>query len=91
MNLLEEFLYKSKTAFHACENAAEILKKNGFTELKETKSWNLKKHGKYFVTRNGSALIAFDIGGENAFNIVASHGDSPCFKIKANPVMKSDN
>ena len=40
MNLLEEFLYKSKTAFHACENAAEILKKNGFTELKETKSWN---------------------------------------------------
>ena len=91
MNLLEEFLYKSKTAFHACENAAEILKKNGFTELKETKSWNLKKNGKYFVTRNGSALIAFDIGGENAFNIVASHGDSPCFKIKANPVMKSDN
>ena len=37
MNLLEEFLYKSKTAFHACENAAEILKKNGFTELKETR------------------------------------------------------
>ena len=51
MNLLEESLYKSKTAFHACENAAEILKKNGFTELKETKSWNLKKNGKYFVKK----------------------------------------
>ncbi len=91
MNLLTEFLDKSKTAFHACANAAEFLKENGFEELKENDKWNVKKGGKYFVSRNGSAIIAFKIGGENSFNIVASHADSPCFKIKANPEMKSDN
>lgn len=91
MNLLGEFLDKSKTAFHACENAADFLKQNGFEELKENEKWTLSKNGKYFVTRNGSAIIAFRLGGENSFNIVASHGDSPCFKIKANPEIKSDN
>ena len=91
MNLLTEFLDKSKTAFHAVKLGAEKLIKEGFAELKENEKWNVKKGGKYFVTRNGSALIAFVIGGEDSFNIVASHGDSPCFKIKANPEIKSDN
>lgn len=91
MNLPVEFLDKSKTAFHACANAAGFLKENGFEELKENLKWNVKKGGKYFVTRNGSSLIAFKIGGEDSFNIVASHSDSPCFKIKANPEIKSDN
>ena len=91
MNLPVEFLDKSKTAFHACANAAGLLKENGFEELKENLKWNVKKGGKYFVTRNGSSLIAFKISGEDSFNIVASHSDSPCFKIKANPEIKSDN
>lgn len=91
MNLPVEFLDKSKTVFHACANAAGLLKENGFEELKENLKWNVKKGGKYFVTRNGSSLIAFKIGGEDSFNIVASHSDSPCFKIKANPEIKSDN
>ena len=51
MNLLTEFLDKSKTAFHACTNAAEFLKENGFEELKENNKWNVKKGGKYFVSR----------------------------------------
>ena len=63
MNLPVEFLDKSKTAFHACANAAGLLKENGFEELKENLKWNVKKGGKYFVTRNGSSLIAFKIGG----------------------------
>ena len=91
MNLLTEFLDKSKTAFHAVKLGTEKLIKEGFAELKENEKWNVKKGKKYFVTRNGSALIAFVIGGEDSFNIVASHGDSPCFKIKANPEIKSDN
>lgn len=39
MNLLEKFLNNSKTAFHACENAAEYLRANGFKELKESEKF----------------------------------------------------
>lgn len=91
MNLLENFLDKSKTAFHATKNAADFLLANGFEEIKETDDKQMKVGGKYFTTRNGSALIAVKICGENSFNIVASHSDSPCFKIKGSPEMKSDN
>ena len=40
--------------------------------------------GKYYVTRNRSALIAFRVpeSGFAPFQIVASHSDSPSFKLK---------
>ncbi len=43
--------------------------------------------GKYFVTRNLSSVIAFKVPTKdfNSFHIVASHSDSPTFKIKDNP------
>lgn len=91
MNLLEKFLNNSKTAFHACENAAEYLRANGFKELKESEKFKVEKGGKYYVTRNGSAVIALKIGDVNSFNVVASHADSPCFKIKGSPEMKIEN
>ncbi len=39
------------------------------------------------VTRNHSALIAFTIPEKESwkFHIIASHSDSPSFKIKENP------
>ncbi len=44
----------------------------------------LQPGGKYFVRRNGSALIAFRIpaGGVRGFLMTAAHSDSPSFKIK---------
>lgn len=91
MNDIFEFLDKSKTAYHAVENATAVLKENGFTELKENEKRKIEKGGKYFVTRNRSALIAFTVGEKHSFNIVASHADSPCFKIKAEPSMAVEN
>ena len=91
MNLLENFLNNSKTAFHACENATEYLRANGFKELKESEKFEVEKGGKYYVTRNGSAVIALKIGDVKSFNVVASHADSPCFKIKGSPEMKIEN
>lgn len=91
MEKLEKFLDESKTAYQACENAAKILKDNGFSELDENKKWNPEKGGKYFTVRDGSALIAFKVGEKSGFNIVASHADSPCFKIKLNPEIKVEN
>ncbi len=79
LNLLD----KSKTQYHAvCESIA-ILKANGFTNLCENAPYNLKEGGKYFIVRDGSALIAFTLNKcANSFKIVAGHTDSPCFKVK---------
>ncbi len=88
---LFDFIEKSPTAWHTAENAAEILKAEGYTELFEGEGWNLCRGGKYFARRNGSSIIAFRVP-ENAFTgfmIMAAHGDSPSFKIKSNPAVKS--
>lgn len=85
-NLLVD-LEKSKTQFHAVKNAAEILENSGFARIDESKKWKIKSGGKYFVTRNDSALIAFVVGKRDECNIVAAHTDSPVFKIKANAAM----
>lgn len=85
---LIDFIYKSPTAFHAVDNIKESLKVDGFVELKEEEKWNLKKGGKYYTTKNDSALIAFTVGEgqveEEGFKIVGAHTDSPTFRVKPN-------
>lgn len=78
------FLDKSPVSFIAVDNLKKILIEKGYAELKETEDWKIKS-GKYFVTRNGSAIIAFDLP-ENpvTFAIIAAHSDSPGLKIKPN-------
>lgn len=93
---LIDFLYESPTAFHAVESIKKILNENDFEELKEENRWNIKHEGKYYVTKNQSALIAFVIGkgdvGDNGFKLVGAHTDSPTFRIKPNPeIMVEDN
>lgn len=87
-NLLQ-YLNDSPTAYHAVENAAVLLKENGFQELKETDSWSLEKGGRYFVIKNGSAVIAFAVGkgdlAKEGFRIIGAHTDSPGLKIKPGP------
>lgn len=84
---LAAFLDASPTCFHAVSNMADTLTAAGFTRLSEKDSWQLTPGRGYFVTRNSSALIAFTIpaDGVRAFRIMASHSDSPSFKIKENP------
>lgn len=83
-----DFIDASPTAFHVVDNIKKELLKKKFTELKETDEWSLKP-GNYFVTRNGSAIISFKIPKKDfkGFNMIASHSDSPTFKIKENPEM----
>lgn len=88
MNGLLDFLKNSFTCYHATENAAKLLTQQGFVCLSEGESWKLKRGGKYFVLRNGGSLIAFTLGEGNSFKIIASHTDSPCFKLKENPAMQ---
>lgn len=83
---LLQYLNDSPTAFHAVENAAALLRENGFQELKETEKWSLEKEGRYFVVKNSSAVIAFTVGkgdlAEAGFHIIGAHTDSPGLKIK---------
>ena len=85
------FIEKSPTCFHAVEQVRQTLLSNGFTELQEAKPWDLQPGKNYFVTRNQSSLIALRLpaGKAEAFRIVASHSDSPTFKIKENPEKES--
>ena len=89
---LIEFIKESPTAFHAVSAMAARLTESGFIRLEEGMHWNLKQGGSYYVTRNDSSLIAFTIP-EHPFQgmrIMASHSDSPSFKIKENPEMESE-
>ena len=43
---LLQYLNDSPTAYHAVENGAAILRAHGFTQLKETDRWSLKKGGR---------------------------------------------
>lgn len=89
---LIEFIDKSPTCFHAVKTMSDILKKEGFTELRENQKWHIEKGGRYFVARNGSSLIAFTIPEQDmkGMRIMASHSDSPTFKIKEDPEMEAD-
>lgn len=81
-----DFINSSPTAFHAVENVKKILHENGFTELYECKEWRLINSGKYYVVRNGSSIIAFEVPLYNyrGLAVCAAHTDSPSFKLKSN-------
>lgn len=84
---LIHFIAKSPSTFHAVRGIKAAFLYAGFTEIREEDTWQIEKGGKYVVTRNGSALMAFTVPqeGAEAFHITASHCDSPTFKIKEDP------
>ena len=81
---LMDFIDASPTAFHAIANLCGALASAGWQRLEERDIWRIQPGGRYFFTRNQSSLIAFRIpeSGFSHFQIVASHSDSPCFKLK---------
>lgn len=91
---LVDFLYDSPSACHGVKATQKILDKNGFVEIKETDKWNLQAKGKYYVIKNDSALIAFEVGTgdieEKGFRLIGAHTDVPGFRIKPNPQMISE-
>ena len=79
------YVAASPTVFQATQQACDMLEAAGFTRLSEQAAWNIVPGGRYFVTRNRSAVVAFAVpeNGLTHCQIVASHGDSPTFKLKA--------
>ncbi|MEG1862492.1 MAG: M18 family aminopeptidase [Oscillospiraceae bacterium] len=83
---LLSFIERSPSTFHVIDNMASQLSAQGFIRLYEQESWKLEGGKNYFVCRNNSSIIAFKLPCDDflGFNIVASHSDSPTFKIKEN-------
>ena len=82
------FLNESPTAFHAVENIKQSFLEAGFEELMEADTWILQQNKRYFVTRNGSSILAFTTPTTfTSVQVVATHLDSPTFKIKDNGVI----
>ena len=91
---LIEFMDNSVCNFCAVETIKKELNKAGFKELSLAEPWTLEKGGKYYTTKNDSAVFAFNVGkktpAETGFKIIAAHSDSPCFRIKPNAEIKSE-
>ena len=90
-----DFVNDSPTPYHAVASAVKRLEKAGFTAVKERADWSatLKPGGKYYVTRNGSSIVAFAIGARwqpgNPLAMIGAHTDSPCLRLK--PVSRKSN
>lgn len=90
---LLEFIWDSPSAFHVVDSIRRELLKKGFCELEEKEEWKLANGQKYFVVRNDSSVIAFCLPqtSPKGFHIVASHSDSPTFKVKEKPEIGVEN
>lgn len=84
---LLDFIQSNPSPYHVIEAQKNRLLAAGYEQLLESANWAIRAGGKYFVTRNGSAIIAFRVPEKDfrGFMIMASHSDSPMLKIKENP------
>lgn len=90
---LLNFLHKSPTSWHCIDFIKNSLLLEGFIELSESEEWTLEKGKGYFVIRDGSSLCAFVTPSDTITkaHLIASHTDSPGFKLKPNPEYRRDN
>ena len=90
-----EFIDESPSTYHVVKNCSDILDENGFERIMPREKWKIKKGGKYFLKKSSSTIIAFTVGEDfdvkNGFKIFGAHTDSPCFRIKPNPEIITEN
>ncbi len=88
-----DLLNRSHSPYHVVDNIRQILDKEGYTRLDEKEVTPLEPNTRYYVIRNKTSLIAFITPKEKiaSAKIIACHSDSPSFKIKSNPVIKTND
>ena len=88
---LKNYLDSAVSVYHAIDSLQKVMEQAGYTCLNEHETWNLVPGGKYYMTRSGTALMAFRIPNTTpkGFMMSASHSDRPCFKVKENGELKS--
>ena len=89
---LKHFLDASVSVYHAIDALRKTLEEAGYTQLSESETWNLAPGGKYYMTRSGTAIMAFRVpqSSPKGFMLSASHSDRPCFKVKENCELKGN-
>ena len=91
LNGLMSFISDSPTPFHAVASMVSLLSTAGYSQLEVSSKWHLKAGGRYFITRNDSTIVAFQLPKKNALqrlHMVGAHTDSPCLKVKPNPEIR---
>ena len=80
------YLDQAHSPYHAVAGVAQALEQAGYTCLQERNAWELIPGGKYYLTRGGSAVVAFRIPefDPKGFLMAAAHTDRPSFKLKEN-------
>ncbi len=90
---LIQLLKKGTSAVMAVKEAEDQLAEAGFEELHFSRSWELKKGGRYYMKHFDTTLFAFQVGKcvdfKDNLRIAAAHTDFPCFRIKPNPDVMS--
>ncbi len=81
---LFEFLQAGMTPWHAVAEAARWLEAAGYTHLEEAAYWNLEPGGRYYVTRNGSSIVAWRVPDHaiGGWRMSIAHSDNPGWRIK---------
>jgi len=87
---LFQFLEASPSPFHAVYEMRTRLQEAGYIELEESQPWSVKGGGRYFIVRNESSIIAWNMPAsgsltESGMRMVGAHTDSPCLKVKPIP------
>jgi aminopeptidase I len=83
-----DFLTEAPTVWHAVDYFKTKLHAKGFKELPPRDAWagKVEAGGKYFVSRNGSSLIAFTVGKAykpgNGVGMIGGHIDALTAKVK---------
>ncbi|MDT8372114.1 MAG: M18 family aminopeptidase [Gammaproteobacteria bacterium] len=84
-----QFLDASPTPFHAVEMMKAKLIQHNYKPLDERDNWGTLPAGRYFVTRNDSSIVAFNLPNQDlaeiGFRMVGAHTDSPCLQVKPQP------
>src|SRR3990167_2641860 len=80
------YIHRSPTPYHAVGETAARLEASGFLPLDEREVWQLSAGDRRFVTRNGSSIVAFQLGtnapSRSGFQMIGAHTDSPNLKLK---------
>jgi aspartyl aminopeptidase len=86
---LLDYIERSPSPFHAVEETARRLREAGFRELREADAWQLAAGDRFFITRDGGSIAAFEIGTDApedaGFRLIGAHTDSPTLCVKPQP------
>ena len=81
-----EFQSQSPSPFHAVQKICSDLDHRGFVELQADADWSFSEKNYYVVHHEKKSVVAFCLADipphESGFSLIASHTDSPAFKLR---------